>query len=1130
MGLSGYGWNWNPDHSLARPLMSDTTTPDTDPPPASASQAAPRNRWRPRRLHWHLSVWTLLTIGLAALFLTLASMSLTGRVVVLPNWASEQVSSRLNAATPAVSFTLRQVEFGVTPRGRPKIRLVDVGIRDASGLQLGQLNGVEGGFRLGPALMGRFEPSVLRLQGGQVTLRRFSDGAFALSLGQDLGTSGNLASVLDRLDGVFNTGPLAATSQVEASDLTITLEDARSGRIWQVTDGRMEIVPREQVIDTIVRFDVFNQTEELASTEFSFRSARDTSEASLAARFENAAARDIAAQSPALAFLSVIDAPISGALRSSIDADGAISELVGMLEIGEGALSPEPSAQPAKFDGGKIYIDYDPLHQRIDFQGAKLESELGMAEAEGHVYLTEFRGGWPNSLIGQVELIGARLDPRDLLAAPVSIDRGVADLRVRLNPFTIDIGQAVMFRGAHRYDVSGTLGAESGGWRVAIDGRAGEAGRDEVLALWPTTVEPVSRDWVAQNVADGTVFDAMLSWRKAPGEAFEMTGTMGLRDARVQVFPDWPGIDFTLGYLSFMPEAFTVTAEAASVTAPDGGLLALDGLSYQIPHTAKNPSTGIVHLALEGPLRGALSLLDLPPLNVLAGSGFGPDMARGQVTAAGRISFPLVEGEVPKQAVRYAIRGNLDNITSDVIVPGKLLAADSLNLEARDTGIEISGPVRIGQAAVAGVWRLPLDRGVAGASSAEGTVEINQRALAEFGLDALEGMATGATRGRFTLDLGGDGPPVLELNSDLGGLVMTIPGTGWSKPARTTGALSLTARLGDRAEITALKLEAPGLSATGTVTTVEGGGLGEARFDQVRIGGWLEAPVVLTGRGANQPIAISVPGGSIDMRRAQLDTSNGGNSPAGPRQPLTLALDRLIVSEGITISGLRADLDLAGGMSGTFTGSVGADAPIRGTIAQSRDGAAFRITSPQAGNVLRGANVFRTARGGDLELVLAPVAAEGTYEGEFTIADTRIINAPAMAELLSAISVIGLLEQAEGEGIRFSEVRGRFRLDPRAMTLYQSSAIGASLGVSMDGYYDLRNDQVDMQGVISPFYLLNSLGRIFSPRDGEGLVGFNFTLNGDVENPEVGVNPLSILTPGVFREIFRRPPPEAPKD
>jgi hypothetical protein len=55
--------------------------------------------------------------------------------------------------------------------------------------------------------------------------------------------------------------------------------------------------------------------------------------------------------------------------------------------------------------------------------------------------------------------------------------------------------------------------------------------------------------------------------------------------------------------------------------------------------------------------------------------------------------------------------------------------------------------------------------------------------------------------------------------------------------------------------------------------------------------------------------------------------------------------------------------------------------------------------------------------------------------------------------------------------------------------------------------------------------MLNGIGGIFT-RQGEGLFGFNFTLTGTTSAPDVGVNPLSVLTPGMFREIFRRPPPK----
>jgi hypothetical protein len=65
---------------------------------------------------------------------------------------------------------------------------------------------------------------------------------------------------------------------------------------------------------------------------------------------------------------------------------------------------------------------------------------------------------------------------------------------------------------------------------------------------------------------------------------------------------------------------------------------------------------------------------------------------------------------------------------------------------------------------------------------------------------------------------------------------------------------------------------------------------------------------------------------------------------------------------------------------------------------------------------------------------------------------------------------------------------------------------------------------MDFRGVISPVYFLNGIGSIFSRR-GEGLFGFNYRMAGPADNPRVGVNPLSILTPGRFREIFRSGPP-----
>jgi hypothetical protein len=84
--------------------------------------------------------------------------------------------------------------------------------------------------------------------------------------------------------------------------------------------------------------------------------------------------------------------------------------------------------------------------------------------------------------------------------------------------------------------------------------------------------------------------------------------------------------------------------------------------------------------------------------------------------------------------------------------------------------------------------------------------------------------------------------------------------------------------------------------------------------------------------------------------------------------------------------------------------------------------------------------------------------------------------------------------------------------------------VGGSLGISADGIYDFSQSQMDIRGVISPVYFLNGIGS-FLTRRGEGLFGFNYRATGSASDPNVSVNPLSILTPGAFREIFRSAPP-----
>lgn len=242
---------------------------------------------------------------------------------------------------------------------------------------------------------------------------------------------------------------------------------------------------------------------------------------------------------------------------------------------------------------------------------------------------------------------------------------------------------------------------------------------------------------------------------------------------------------------------------------------------------------------------------------------------------------------------------------------------------------------------------------------------------------------------------------------------------------------------------------------------------------------------------------------------------------------MEVVLDRLQITDTIALTSMRGVFDVNKGLDGAFSGQVNGAAAVQGRVLPQQNRSAVRVQSANAGNVLRAADLLKQVVGGEMSLVLLPVGSGGAFDGRLTITGVTIRDAPGIAALLNAVSVVGLVNELNGDGIYFNDVEASFRLTPNQLTLTEGSAVGASMGISMDGTYLLETGRLAMQGVVSPVYLLNGIGSLFT-RKGEGVIGFNYALSGLARDPQVSVNPLSALTPAMFRNIFRSPPPELP--
>ncbi|MEY4983015.1 MAG: hypothetical protein RIR62_1281 [Pseudomonadota bacterium] len=1103
-------------------------------PPPSDAPDAPAAPPRRRRRRMRTGLFSLLLVTVLFAGAGLAVLALSGAALRLPVWAVVQIEDRLNrqvgALVPDGAVALGAVVLRLDRDRVPVLAMEDLRLLHKGGrgtlLRLPEAQLALDGQSL---IAGEIRPASLRLIGASIALARRADGTLDIGLAGGGIRIDSLPALFSLIDTAFATPALSQLDYVEAEALSLTIDDRLTARRWSIGDGRLLVENRPDAVAAQLGLSLVAGGAAPAQATLTAVLPKGSQTARLTATVDGVAARDIALQAVPLAPLAVLDAPISGSLAATLEGRG-VTEFDARLSVGAGALRPTEGALPIAFNSAFMEIRYDPAAGKVRMTALEVDSPSLRLKARGHSYLARRDGAIltgplgaerPAAFLTQISVTEAKIDPEGLFETPVRFSAGALDLRLTLDPFKVEIGQLALVDEGLRLGLRGTIGADRAGWRAALDVGVDRLEHGKLIALWPVRLVPKTREWLARNVLEGTLSDVRAALRIDPGKEARLSLSYDFADADVRFLPTLPPITDGDGYATVEGQTYTMVLSEGTVTPPVGGRIDMAGTVFSVLDFTRRPAQAEVTLRTDSTLTAALSILDEPPFRFLTKAGRPVDLGEGRARMEAILRFPLKPRLMPGD-VGYAVAGRISGFISDRVVAGKEVRAEALTLSANPRGMTIAGQGVLGQMPFDVVYAQPFGPD-AGPATVEGTVTLSPETLREFGLALPEAMLSGEGSGQITLRLPKGAPAELALVSDLNRMALSIPGTGWSKPAAARGRLDLAATLTRPARITRLDISAEGMAAEGAVELAEGGALAEARFSRVTLGDWFRGSVSIAGRGAGRPVAVTVTGGEIDLRRLP-DDMGGGRGGGGADIPLDVRLDRLRVTETLSVGGFEGRFTPLGGFNGSFTGLVNDIAPVTGTVVPAANGSALRIRSADAGAVLAAAGVFASARGGDLDLRLTPRGDRGHYDGVALISRVRVVDAPVLAELLNAVSVVGLLDQLSGEGLVFNDVVGEFLLTPAAVEIRRGSAIGLSLGISMAGVYATQSRQLALQGVVSPLYLVNGIGSAITQR-GEGVFGFNYELRGTASRPVVSVNPLSILTPGRLREIFRRPPP-----
>lgn len=1110
--------------------------PDPGPDTATVAATEPARADRPRR-RLRTGLGGRLVVLALAFGLVVLGFELAGKPIRVPVFLVAEIENRLNASLaevmPDTALSVGTIEVVVGRDWVPHLSLEDVRLTRSDGPVLLTLPETELTLDPEPILHGELRARSLQISGASVIVRRDAEGRFDFAFGAGQGPKiDSLGAIFAMLDQTFASPTLAGFRKLEADALSLTFEDAISGRTWVLGDGHFVFENRERDLATALSVSLVGADGVAAEADLTAVSEKGRGVARVTATVDHVAAADLAAQTPVLGFLAALDAPISGQIVAALDRQG-VQSLDGRLDIGQGAVRPAAQSQPLAFDHAALSVSYSPKDGRVRLGEISVQSPSLRVKAQGQAYLVgadgqtltgPLDGRRPASFLAQIGFDQVQVDPEGLFAAPIQFSQGALEMKLALDPFTLTLGQFSLAEGPQRFVLKGQVQALADGrLRTALDLSVNAISRDRLLALWPPKLVTPTRNWISDNISDATLTDIRAALRQVTGEKPVLDMGYSFHDASFKFLKTMPPVERADGYATIQGQVYTIVMDSGSLTPPQGGALDVGGSVLQIPDIFLVPAIGQFRLHAKGSLTATLSVLDQPPFGFLTKAGRAVTLGEGVVETTAQVSLPL-SGHAQPNEIDYVTHATITGFRSDQIVKGKTVTAARLAVEATPKGMTISGPGLVGAVPVNVTYRQEFGP-EAGPPVVEGTVELGPVAVKEFQIGLPKGSVTGTGTGQVRVVLPKGGTPSLTLTSDVKGLVLSIPQLGWKKPAAAKGTLSAEVELSSPPRVPALALTAPGLSAKGDLRLTEGGGLDVLHLDKVSVGQWFDGSADLRGRGAGRTPAVDVLSGKFDLRAfPDLDTGGGGGGDSGP---ITARLDRLRVTESIALTGFRGAFTLAGGFNGDFTGEVNGEAPVKGEVAPSKHGSAVHVTAEDAGAVARATGMFTSAYGGSLDLTLVPRDGAGDYDGKADIGPVRVRFSNVLADLLNAISVVGLLEQLNGPGIAFDNAKAVFVLTPDAVLLQKGSAVGASMGISLSGLYHSDTGALDMQGVISPIYLLNGIGAVLTRR-GEGLFGFNYTLKGTADDPKIGVNPLSILTPGMFREIFRGPPPELP--
>lgn len=939
-------------------------------------------------------------------------------------------------------------------------------------------------------LFGRVSPEGLILREPSVLLKRTTDNKFSIGLtdpyDNDDGVESSAQVSLDDVYALFgspgtsSTGRLAKLKLVRIEDARVLIDDAVLSRSWQVP--RVDVSLRREQMGLRSEFDI--DLPRLAETpmdivpnlEGSIFTAWGSEQIEVDTIISQFHVRFLSDKIPELVDMAAQDIRLDATVKAVLGQDFSLQSLETVLYSKAGSLVfPEEYEKPISYQDFGFKALYNAQNDEAKVESLKVS--LDGFEVQGHVdaqFKSEnFEEGF--SLTGRVEIP--------------------------------------------------------------------EVAHEKIVPLWPKSLEEDNaKEWVIDKLSDGVFKNAQADFELigALDDAGEMLVDLNRLEAALEfenlnakykqtMAPAKKGV----GKASFDYKTETLRIELSSAQILDMDIPKADLKFMNIIEAGKGKAD--LDIQVNGPFQSILKYLSDEPV----GLQMDGDLAevQGSIDAQVNLKFPTKD-DVLKDEIEIGVEGSVAEAFLPMVVQDLPLAGGPYQISIQDGLFNLSGEGQIdGRAIDLNYSEYLFSDGKPYSSKTIAKLTADQELREKLGIDLSEFL-----EGPVAIDVEyitqNDGSAVADIKADITPSRLFMKPFDYIKMPGELGEATLKAHLKNEEliKITELKGTAPAVvleaSALGFRTVNDQTELAAGKISAFSVGetnGNIEFEVTSEGL-----LKLVMVGPFLDLRPF-LDEDEKSDEPySAPPMQISASADIMRTTDDDTIRKGKIYADLNGqGKFNQFEFDAKADGgAIYMRFKPDASGKrVFRLEADNAGAALKAFEVYDNIRGGKLVVYGEPI--RGVFDrnliGKAEITDFRVVKAPALVKIVSALSLPGAAKLLGGEGMTFTKLEADFdwlfRPNGSLLVLKEGRTSGNSIGLTFDGTFDNAARKIDVNGTIIPLSGINNIlkdiplvGNILG--GDTGLFAATYSIKGEGKDPEVSVNPLSVLAPGILRNIL----------